>query len=420
MSASEVSRRILLLTPQPPYPPHQGTAIRNLNILIQIARHHAVDLVTFLPPGEELPPSSPLYNLCEAVVTAPMPVRDLAKRLKDTLTSPWPDMALRLDTPEMWRELQRLCQDRRYDVVQIEGIEMAAYGMAAASAPLLPWSRAFRPLSPRPRIVFDDHNAEYVLQQRACVTDLRLPKRWPAAAYSLVQWLKLRRYERLICERSDVVIAVSEVDAQAIRRLAPGVEPVVIPNGVDLEAYAPTAVTPEPLRQPALVFTGKMDFRPNVDAALWFANVLDRVRQVVPDAHFYIVGQKPHPRLQRLNQHPGITITGWVPDTRTYIAAAAVYVVPLRIGGGTRLKLLEAMALERAIVTTRLGAEGFSVTDGQEVRLADTVDAFAEAVIELIRDPERRRQLGLRARRFVEENYGWDRIIPRMERLYAS
>ncbi|HEY64610.1 MAG TPA: glycosyltransferase [Caldilineae bacterium] len=412
------TKQVLLLTPQLPYPPQQGTALRNFNLLARLARRHTIDLVTFLQPGDELTPDSPLHDLCRTIITAPTPERTLGQRLRTTLTSWLPDMAWRLESPEMWRRLRDLTRDRAYEIVQIEGIEMAAYGLAVAGVHLTPGSTIITPQEPPPRVVFDDHNAEYVLQQRAFQTDIRRPRRWIGAMYSLIQWRKLRRYERIICQHADAVIAVSEVDAAALRRLSPELRPTVIPNGVDVEAYHPDRVRALDLGPAALVFTGKMDFRPNVDAVRWFVPVLDRVREAVPEARFYIVGQKPHPSLRRLAAHPAVKITGRVPDTRPYIAGATVYVIPLRVGGGTRLKVLEAMALGKAIVSTRLGVEGFEVADGRELRLADTPEAFAERVVELLHDEGQRARLGKAARTFVESRYDWDRIVPMMERMY--
>ncbi len=415
-----IPKRILFLTPQLPYPPQQGTAIRNFNLLARLARHHRVDLLTFLQPGDHLAADSPLHELCQTIVTVPAPPHGMIRRLRALVASSLPDMALRLESPAMWQRLGQLLQERTYDIVQIEGIEMAAYGMAIAGVRLTPGARAIQPPRPAPRLIFDDHNAEYMLQRRAFYTDLRRPGRWMAAAYSWVQWKRLSRYERVVCEHADAVVAVSEVDAAALQRLVPGLRPVVIPNGVDLSFYSLDRVQPEDLGPAALVFTGKMDFRPNVDAVEWFMSVLARVRRVVPEANLYVVGQSPHPRLVRLGSNPAVTITGWVPDTRPYIAGATAYVVPLRVGGGTRLKILEAMALERAIVSTRLGVEGFDVTDGRELRLADTQEEFAQAVIELLQNPELRARLGAAARAFVEAHYNWDAIVPAMERLYDA
>jgi len=176
-----------------------------------------------------------------------------------------------------------------------------------------------------------------------------------------------------------------------------------------------------PLAQPSLVFTGKMDFRPNIDAVLWFSqSVLPRLWERVPEAHFYVVGQSPSPRLDPLRAEPRITITGRVEDTRPYIAGAAVYVVPLRVGGGTRLKVLEAMALGRPLVSTTLGVEGLGTAHGQELLLADEPEAFAQAIAGLLHDEGRRQALGRAARAFVERGYGWEAIGPRLESVYTA
>jgi glycosyltransferase involved in cell wall biosynthesis len=266
------------------------------------------------------------------------------------------------------------------------------------------------------RLLFDDHNCEYVLQKRAAETDWRHPSRWLGAAYSSVQWRRLRSYEREVCRRSDLVIAVSADDARALRRLVPDLETLVIPNGIAVSEYAAFSDSAE-LRQPAFIFTGTMDFRPNVDGVLWFADhVWPQVRAALPHAHFYIVGRRPHKRLERLSAVPGIVVTGPVPDTRPYIRAATVYVVPLLVGGGTRLKLLESTAMGKPVVSTTLGAEGF-ILPGQAMLLADSPADFAQACINLASDAAAQRQWAERASQFAQA-YAWERLIPPLlERL---
>jgi sugar transferase (PEP-CTERM/EpsH1 system associated) len=411
--------RILILTPQLPYPPHQGTTIRNFNLIAGLAQRHTLDLLTFTPPdcsGAAVLPSSPLTGLCRQILVERLPVRSLAARTRDMFTTSLPDMALRLASPALHAAMTRLLAANDYDVVQVEGIEMARYALAGlAAAPAAPPAPGCRP-----RLVFDDHNAEYVLQQRNFLTDARRPRRWPAAAYSLVQWQKLRAYERRICRASDRVVAVSEADRASLHRLMPDLDVTVVPNGVDLDFYRPGVIPPiAGLGPDALVFTGKMDYRPNIDAVLWFVEaVLPLIRASAPQAHFYVVGQQPHARLAALTGHPAVTVTGAVPDVRPYIAAAGAYVIPLRIGGGTRLKVLEAMAMGQAIVSTRLGCDGFPFEDSREVRLADTPADFAAATLAVLRDHEQAARLGRAARDYVSAHYGWERIVPLMERMY--
>jgi glycosyltransferase involved in cell wall biosynthesis len=298
--------------------------------------------------------------------------------------------------------------------VQIEGIELAPYLDVVDRV----WPSSDR--ADRPLVVFDDHNCEYVLQERVFLTDLYSPARWLAAAYSFVQWRRLRRYEAQVCLGADRVLAVSQADARALRRLVPGLDVTVIPNGIDSRVYQPAAVESHAAGH-SLVFTGTMDFRPNVDAVLWFTKeVWPLIKAEVPDVHFSVVGQRPHRRLDPLREDRSVTLTGWVEDVRPYIADAAVYVAPLRMGGGTRLKLLEAMAMGKPVVATSLGAEGYPVADERELILADTPTQFAQAVVALLHSPVRRAELGHNARVFVERRYDWRVIVPWLEKVYAK
>jgi sugar transferase (PEP-CTERM/EpsH1 system associated) len=399
--------KVLFLTPQVPYPPQQGAALRNWGLISGLANRHEVAVLSFRASGQSPEPPDLLRTACRTE-TVPLPVRVLRDRLRVMLTTRQPDMALRLASEAYAQRLVEWLARESFDVVHVGGIEMAPYLDVIEAA------------RPRPLVVFDNLNCEYLLQQRAFLTDLRVPGRWPGAAYSLVQWRRLRRYEAQVCRRADRVLAVSEADAAALRKLVPGLGVVVVPNGVDTLAYRPEASNAAPqVSERALVFTGTMDFRPNVDAVLWFARkVLPGVQAEVPEAHFFVVGQRPHRWLDGLRSDPAVTLTGWVEDARPYIAQAAVYVAPLRIGGGTRLKLLEAMATGKPVVATRLGAEGYPVTHGRELLLADTPVDFAAAVVALLRAPERRAELGRVARAFVEQHYDWRTIVPRVEAAY--
>ncbi|RIK40045.1 MAG: glycosyl transferase family 1 [Chloroflexi bacterium] len=406
--------RLLFLTPQLPYPARQGATLRNFALIKYLAQRHDVDLLTFLAPGEELAAANPLHQLCRRVGATPQPLRTTKQRMVTTLRSWRPDMALRLDDPAMHHLVAQWLEQEVYDGVQIEGIEMAQYGR---------WVTDRRQ---RAVLVFDDHNCEYLLQKRSALTDLREPRRWPAAAYSLVQWQKLRHYEAMICRQANAVLAVSEADRAALAAVAPDLSIRVISNGIDLADYplaVADAVAPSPPYH--ILLTGKMDYRPNIDAALWFGRmVLPLVQAEEPQVRFQIVGQNPHPRLDELRANPAVIITGAVPEVHPYLQAATVCVIPMRVGGGTRLKALEAMAAGKAIVSTGLGVEGIPVRDNQELLLADTPADFAAATLALIRDAqaggERARQLGACARAFVADRYSWEQILPAVEEVYAE
>jgi polysaccharide biosynthesis protein PslH len=407
--------RLLFLTPQFPYPPHKGTTLRNYNLIAGLAQRHTIDLLSF--HADATVPATPLDQLCRRIATIKQPARATSQRMLDTLLSPWPDMGLRLWSPEFGQQLAAWLGDGAYDVIQVEGLELARYVLT----PTPTFSRSNDRGGSRPAIVFDDHNAEYLLQQRIAQAEIAA-RGWNAGAvYSSIQWRKLRRFERQVCQQADRVVCVSQADAAAVQQLDPALRPAVVPNGVDTEFYRREAITPLELPRHSLVFTGTMDFRPNVEAMLWFAQeVLPLVKRNVPDVHLYIVGQRPHARLEVLRADPAITMTGAVDDTRPYTSAADVYVVPLRMGGGTRLKLLEALALQTPIVSTTLGAEGFEVMADRELLLADDVAAFAKAIEELLANRDRTLALGMAGRAFAVEHYDWRRIVPQLEAVYRT
>ena len=403
--------RILFITPQLPYPPRQGTSIRNFGLISHLARRHTVDLLSFLAPGDELVADSPLDQLCRRVAAVPQPERPVGRRLRDTFFSAKPDMAHRLASDAMNRLVREWLATGGYDLVQIEGIELAQYADAVDRR--------------MTAVVFDDHNCEYLLQARNALTDLPMPRRWHAAGYSFVQWAKLRRYEAAVCRAADAVLAVSQPDRDALARIAPSAGITVAPNGIDLDAFDGLAANARRDDLFRVVFTGKMDYRPNIDAMLWFGReVLPRVADRVPNVLLQVVGMNPHPRLDVLRRGPNVQITGVVTDVRPYLRDADVYVIPMRVGGGTRFKALEAMAAARPIVSTSLGVEGIGVTDEQELLIADSAPAFADAIARLAADRAGEgalaRRLGTAARAFVAAKYTWDRIIPTVEQVYAD
>jgi glycosyltransferase involved in cell wall biosynthesis len=284
------------------------------------------------------------------------------------------------------------------------------------------------PALARCKVVFDDHNAEYVLQQRAFETDRRYPSKWLKAAYSLVQRSKLRRYEATVCQAVDQVVAVSDTDRAALREIAPNVDVAVVPNGVDTAYFSALASGDNPgIRQSkirhlaSLVFSGTLDFRPNIDAVVWFCEqVLPRIKKEIFHIHLYIVGKAPTREVRRLGHDAAVTVTGYVGDVRPYIAQARVYVAPIRMGSGTKLKVLEALAMGIPVVSTSLGAEGIAVTPGQDILIADDPAEFAAQVVALMNDEPLRKRMSERGRALMEARYDWQVIVPLLERVYEG
>ena len=397
--------RILLLTPQLPYPPQQGTSLRNFHLLRALAERHSVTLLSFAE-RDRTADTTRLAELARVLPPVAVPERTTGQRLRGLLTSRAPDMARRLYSEAFAAALTGALRDEVFNAVQIEGIELAW------TMPLI------REAAPRTRIVLDCHNAETELQRRALQGDRPQPRRWPAAAYSAAQVGRLARFERQALRAADAIIAVSDEDRQQLMALAEPTAPIaVIPNVVAVDDYQWAGPLPDEARFD-LVFTGKMDYRPNVDGVLWFAEAIwPLVRQARPATTWAIVGQRPHPRLAALASQTGITLTGRVEQVQPYLVGAGVYVLPLRIGSGTRLKLIEAMAASCAVISTTIGAEGFALESGREAIVADTPEAFATAVLALLDDPARRVALGKRARAFAAQ-YDWRRVGPLLDGVY--
>jgi polysaccharide biosynthesis protein PslH len=427
--------KMLLLSPYPPYPPRSGGALRIYNLLVGLARYHEIWLLTFAPDAAAAAALAPLRDHCHLHTVPGPPPRSLLRRAWTTLFSPLPDMALRNAASAYTAALRHLLHTYDIDIVQAESIEMARYGQDAR---LVGEQRGKR----SPRLVLDEFNAEYVLQRRAALNDLaairqgishvgpwlRDPRRARlvlAAPYSLVQWYRLAAYETWLLKTYQHVIAVSEEDRTALQRLVPQARVSVVPNGVDTRYFSREAgrdASNAPSRGKTLVFTGTLDFRPNVDAVTWFAQeVLPLIRVRHPEARFVVVGRRPAPAVQALHDGDTIDVVGEVADVRPAIAGAAVYVVPMRIGGGIRLKLLEALAMEAPVVCTTMGAEGVGgLRDGTHVLLADTPHQFAAATVRVLDNPALAAQMGTAGRRFVGQYYDWSVIVPLLEAVYVG
>ncbi len=414
--------RILFLTPQSPYPPHKGTSTRNFNLIKNVATRHEVHLLTFVEPdapgtqriGEASAGLTPeaeaeLRRFCATVRVVPVPPRrSVRQRLRSAVTTLMPDLALRLASPEMAAALPEMLRGSSFDLVQVEGLEMAPHWLAAASAS----GAAFPP------VLLDSHNCEYVLQRRAFTNDLPQPRKWAGATYSLLQWRKLCRYEGRACRDAAGVLAVSENDRAALSAIAPHRPMAVVPNGIDTDYFRPSNLPRAPAE---MVFTGTMDFRPNVDAVLWFCRqVFPLVRARVPEARFYVVGQRPKPEVQALAEQPGVVVTGAVEDVRPYLWSASLCVVPLRVGGGTRFKILEAMACGTPVVSTTLGAEGITLTPGEHALLADAPAELAGAIISGLGERERTAAMAERGRALATAHYEWRVLAGRLLSFYQE
>jgi glycosyltransferase involved in cell wall biosynthesis len=225
----------------------------------------------------------------------------------------------------------------------------------------------------------------------------------------------MRRWEARYAARFDRCIAVSEADRRLLLAINPRLRVDVVPNGVNTKVYRPLPMNG---RSPSLLFVGHMGYDPNIDAALFLTkDILPRIRRAVPDVELWLVGRNPSPAVTHL-QGNGVFVSGTVGDLLPYYERSAVCVVPLRAGGGTRLKILEAMALNRPIVSTTIGSEGLDAVHSEHLLNADRPEAFAEQVVRALRDRELAERLAANARRLVVSRYDWDTIAARQLQIY--
>jgi polysaccharide biosynthesis protein PslH len=396
--------RVLILAPRAPYPPNSGAAQRNLNLLRWLGARHELTLLAFGDP-EDTEAIRVLKEHSAAAVIVPPPRRSLAMRLGDLIGSR-PDLARRLWSPDLGAHLAGILKREAFDVVQIEGLEMASA-----------WEMAGGRQGVKTRVVLDAHNAEYVLQQTAARASLGRGE-VVGGAYSLVQARRLRRYERDVARAVDGVVAVSREDEAALRALDPGIRTTVVTNGVDTEYYRPGARHAD---GEAVLFLGKLDYRPNVDAVQWLADeIWPRVLAARPMARLLLVGRDPSPRLARLANRPGIELIGPVPDERPWFDRADLLVVPMRMGGGVRLKVVQAMAMGVPVVATPWGVAGMDVRDGVHYLRGETAAALAVQVVRALGDAALRGALSDAGRKLVSEQYDWRVVLPRLDAFYEE
>jgi glycosyltransferase involved in cell wall biosynthesis len=293
----------------------------------------------------------------------------------------------RFCVPAFGRELEQILRRERFDRAVVDHL------MPAAHYPDLPHSLLFQ------------HNVETIIWRRHAEKAATAAHR----AYFQLQARRMFAFERRVCREVGHVVVVSPQDAAWTRELfgVPNVSEV--PTGVDLEYFTPAEEVP---KQYDFVFVGSMDWLANVDGVLYFVReILPLIRRRRPGATLAVVGRKPSPEIQKLAaDDAGVTVTGTVPDVRPYLWESRVSIVPLRIGGGTRLKIYEAMAARSPLVSTSIGAEGLEYTDGENIRIADSAAEFAEQCLDLIEHPQDAARLAGAAWAMVESRFTWDKV----------
>jgi glycosyltransferase involved in cell wall biosynthesis len=369
-----------------------GGRIRSYYLAKELASHHDVSIFTFSSEEENpIPAHESLKETFKEVVCLPIKIPK-ARGARESLNyvrnliSNRPYSASKYCQPWIARELTSHLAERSYDLLVCDFLLTGA---------VVPWDW------PRPKVLFT-HNIEAVIWER----HYRISKNpvWKAVCYR--EFRMLERMEREYISRADHVLAVSEKDRDFFVRYAAKENLTVIPTGVDVDYFRPQHGLED---QELMVFTGSMDWIANEDGIIFFIEkVLPLLRQTLPHVKLAVVGRRPSERMKKIGANvAGVEVTGTVDDIRPYLARGSVYVVPLLVGGGTRIKIFEAMAAGKAVVSTTIGAEGLPVRHGENIFLADEPKYFAQCVLEVLRNRTLRERISASARRLVEEKYSW-------------
>ncbi len=381
-----------------------GGKIRTGKILEQLSKKHAITLVSNVESPKDDGFLPEMKRFCSRFI--PVYWKETPKysllffiRLTFQMFSIYPVSVLNDTSRKLRQCLEKEYSHQRYDLVICDFVQSALN---------------FKNISGTPSILFQ-HNVESQISKRHFAQSEQMLSK----IFWWLQWKKMVFFEKKSCQKFDAVIAVSEQDRDTFGALYQLDNLVTISTGVDIEHFSPRETFAE---SSGLVFVGSMDWLPNEDAVLYFVNdLLPILKKEVPNIHLTIVGRNPSPRLtKRLNCVPEVQLTGWVDDVRPYIAKAGIYIIPIRIGGGTRMKIYEAMAMGKAIISTSIGAEGLSVKDGENILLEDEPFEFCKKIIVLNKDRKMRARLGKNASVYVRKHCSWHHVGENFEKICYS
>ena len=386
-----------------PLPADTGGKIRTYELMRRMAKRCQITLLCYAPPDLEDHWRQKMLSCgidIEIIQRREEVKRGLrfVLRVMFNLLSRNPYIVNKYVTDEMKETVERLVRDGAYDIVLCDFLEMAWCGEYATTVP---------------RVLFE-HNVETVIWRRYYNLESNPFKK----LYFLYEKGRLKRFESEACASADLVLTVSEEDGRILDEEFGAGKYAVIPTAVDVDYFHPR----EGEITGRIVFCGSMDWMPNIDAFWWFyKSIFPFIKQEVQDLSFTVVGRRPGQAIVEVGRRDkDVTVTGTVEDVRPHVSKAQIYIVPLRIGGGTRLKIFEAMAMRKCVVSTQVGAEGLPVTDGEDIVIANDEGGFAERVLELLRNDEKRDQIANTAYELVKQRLSWDMAVEALYRALYS
>lgn len=397
--------RILAFYPYIPYPLDRGAFYRGFHLLRELARGHDVDLLALSENSEGVEHKIVFSEFCHRVEFAPFRHPNWARLIPNRLCNRLPATVAHWALPHLAQVLERMLATERYDAVHIFDIILAQYFLRShCQIPLV---------VDRTRV-----DLQYQLMERR-----RMRFDWKTRLLNVENLLKLWMYERRVARRSRFQIVCGPDDAAFLDKyVSRALDVVVIPNGADPEYFQPGAGGEQSRStHPTLVFCGAMDYNPNIDALRWyFSQIHDHLVTQVPDVRLWIVGKHPVPEVLAYSTKPNVTITGAVPDVRPYYQRAWLQIVPLRIGGGTRLKIVESMAMGTAVVSTTIGAQGLYLHHNRDILLADSPAEFVAQTARALTDLQLRRQVEHAGLHTVRSRLSWPMLGKRLSDVYSQ
>lgn len=376
--------KVLLIASEVPYPPTDSNRACYYHLLSRLAGKHAFTVLA-MSSGGKAEDAAQLEPYVKELIVVPHEIKTTVWRRLAASFSPLPFGVHVFRNKEYARALRELLARESFDVIVAGNVNMAQYTVG---------------LEGTPKVLFpqDAWSLYYRRQMKHAAN--------PAAfLYSLLQHLKLRRYERRTYGRYDGCIMVAQRDADIVRGACPGLPIYLARSGVNMPPLKDAAKEPH-----SVVFSGVMDYPPNKDCVFYFANeIFPLVREKVPEATFHVVGKNTGPEVRALAERPGVVVTGTVPDLIAYIRRMEIYVCPMRLGSGMKMKIVEALSAGLPVVSTSVGADGMDLlVAGRDFVVADGPTAFAAAVVEMLRDEAARRRFGRSGRAAVKKTYTWD------------
>ncbi|MGE5445498.1 MAG: glycosyltransferase family 4 protein [Ignavibacteriales bacterium] len=396
--------RILFITFGLPYPPDSGVRIHDFYLIKNISQHHSVLVLSLLTSREQVEHIRGLRQYCDYVdfvLGKPHSIREHFSGIIRSLLKGRPLATHPFIYDEMLSKVREIVTNWDVDVIQIEHSFLAPYVEAIST-------------NGKCKKILSFHNLGAIQYKR--MTGLRTG--FTQRSLFLLKWMLMLRWEAKYAEKFDHCLVVSPLEGKMLQSANPKLSISVIENGVDTELYQPLK---DGLDGNVLLFVGTMRYPPNIDAVLYFCDsIMPIIQHQRPDTKLIVVGHEPTSGIRKLSERGNVVVTGYVPDVIPYYQQSQVTIVPLRGGGGTRLKILESMVLGRPVVSTTLGCEGLDVTHKENIMIADTPSEFAECVIQLLRDKELKDRIVHNARHLVETYYDWKTISRRLTILYNN